>query len=246
MSNKIDFYNEENYCPWNFWEAVVAVFLTIPLILILTIPIAFLLERNMGEVIFSPSEISNFGFAIAYFIQAVVLLILLWLFVFYRNRATWYDLGIKPFSILKGIFLTLFGIIAIFFIDIVYTIFLRFIPWDTDKNKIRLLIENKNISLTMLFIVAVIIAPICEELFFRGFLFPAFKKKMTTFSAMFLSSILFAVFHLEPTQLIPLIGIGFILSFVYEKAESLIPSVLLHSLNNLIAIIILFQFIKYS
>ncbi|GAG79346.1 unnamed protein product, partial [marine sediment metagenome] len=64
--------------------------------------------------------------------------------------------------------------------------------------------------------------------------------------AMFLSSILFAVFHLEPTQLIPLIGIGFILSFVYEKAESLIPSILLHSLNNLIAIIILFQFIKYS
>jgi len=246
MNNRTDSYNEEKYCPWNFWEAVVAIFLIIPLFLILIIPIAYLLDREMGEIIFSPSEISNFGFALAYFIQTVALLILLWLFVFFRNKASWYNLGIRQFNFFKGIFLIIFGIIATSLIYFIYIIFLQFIPWDIEQNKILQLIENKNISFVMLFLVAVIIAPICEELFFRGFLYPAFKKRMNVFSAMFLSSILFAVFHLQPAQLLPLICIGFVLAFVYEKAKSLIPAILVHSLYNLAAIIILFQFIKLS
>jgi len=236
---------DENDCPWNFMEAVIAVILLIPLILILIIPIAYLIDRSMGEVFFSPSGISNFGFTLGYFVQTAAFLILLWFFVFYRNRASWYDLGIRSFNLLKGVFLLIFGIIVTFIIHITYNaIFRSIIPWDTGQTKIMQLIENENISIIMLFIVAVIIAPFCEELFFRGFLYPAFKKKMRVLPAMFLSSILFAVFHFEPAVLILLLGMGFVLAFIYEKTGSLIPSILLHLLYNLAAIIILFQ-IKY-
>jgi hypothetical protein len=82
------------------------------------------------------------------------------------------------------------------------------------------------------FIVAVVIAPVIEELFFRGLLLQRWSLKYGTTSAVVASSALFAVGHVE------LVGhflFGVVMCALYMKTRSLWVPIATHSLNNFLA-----------
>ena len=79
---------------------------------------------------------------------------------------------------------------------------------------------------------AVVVAPVVEEMFFRGFLFAGFRQRYGCRSGLLLSSAIFAVAHGDPASLIPIFILGCLLGFVFHRSGSIWPGVILHFLVN--------------
>lgn len=82
------------------------------------------------------------------------------------------------------------------------------------------------------FIVGALLAPLIEEIFFRGFLFQGFRARYGWVSGMLLSSGIFAVAHLDPVSLIPTFILGCVLAYLYHRSNSVWPGVILHVMVN--------------
>ena len=89
------------------------------------------------------------------------------------------------------------------------------------------------------FIAALIIAPIYEELIFRGVIYDDTKKLFNAKIAALVSSILFGLIHLYGgyAQVIGAIVSGLLSAYCYEKTKSLYACIFLHSLHNFIAVV---------
>lgn len=82
---------------------------------------------------------------------------------------------------------------------------------------------------TLMFIQIVLIAPIIEELSFRGILLSRFSTKWNLTTGIILSSILFGILHMNPLG--ACLG-GIVLAITYIKTQTLIAPILLHIIYN--------------
>ncbi|MCK9411040.1 MAG: CPBP family intramembrane metalloprotease [Prolixibacteraceae bacterium] len=78
----------------------------------------------------------------------------------------------------------------------------------------------------------VVLAPIVEELIFRGVIFSGFQRIYPAFWAIFFSALLFSLFHLNPWQLGPTFLLGLLLGFVRLRTGSLLAAIFTHALHN--------------
>jgi membrane protease YdiL (CAAX protease family) len=84
-------------------------------------------------------------------------------------------------------------------------------------------------------VVVITVAPVCEELFFRGVLFRVLRQRMPLWPAAIIDGILFGFVH-GSLVIVPILAVlGIILCWVYERTGSLFPTIALHSLNNTVA-----------
>lgn len=92
------------------------------------------------------------------------------------------------------------------------------------------------IPLWQMFLMIVVVAPITEELLFRGILlFPGDHLK-TTWLRVLISAVLFGLVH-NPTDLLSLytyVGMGFIFSYASKRTETVEAAMVYHFLNNLL------------
>ena len=79
---------------------------------------------------------------------------------------------------------------------------------------------------------ATVLGPILEEIFFRGFMYSAIKKKTGIIGAILLSSFLFSILHTNVIGFLPIMVLGILLAILYEKTGSLIPSIMVHMIHN--------------
>jgi membrane protease YdiL (CAAX protease family) len=79
-----------------------------------------------------------------------------------------------------------------------------------------------------------VLAPVVEEVFFRGFMFTVFAKRMGVAWAALLDGIVFGLGHAPaaPIQLVALGAFGVGLCLLYWRTQSIIPGMALHALNN--------------
>lgn len=91
------------------------------------------------------------------------------------------------------------------------------------------------------FFLAVIIAPFTEEFLFRGFLLTGFLGRYSIPSAVILSSLLFAAFHINPWQFFGAFFIGILLAWFYVTTGSLILALYGHALNNFFSLFVVSQ-----
>ena len=85
-----------------------------------------------------------------------------------------------------------------------------------------------------------ILAPIGEEIFFRGFLFTSLLKERGQIVAYGASSLLFAVVHFNLPALVPILVLGVGLAIARRVSGSLLAPIVAHSLNNLFALSVLY------
>ncbi|SHJ70216.1 Membrane protease YdiL, CAAX protease family [Rubritalea squalenifaciens DSM 18772] len=79
-------------------------------------------------------------------------------------------------------------------------------------------------------IASVIIAPFTEELLFRGILLTALRRKLGTFIALFFTSLLFSLVHVQGfTDSIHVFIMGMLLGLAYLKSRTLWPSIIAHA-----------------
>jgi membrane protease YdiL (CAAX protease family) len=79
---------------------------------------------------------------------------------------------------------------------------------------------------------AVIVAPLCEEIVFRGYLYPAAKKFAGPWAAGVFSALIFASAHSNLSALPLLFILGLVLVFIYEKTGSLWAPIAVHFCFN--------------
>jgi|GEM_PF-1838054 len=94
-------------------------------------------------------------------------------------------------------------------------------------------------KIIILFLAGVLV-PIGEELFFRAFIYKWMRNKLSIWGAAVISALIFAGIHGIPIQILMAFPIGIALALVYEKSGSLIPAIIMHSANNLLALGIAF------
>ncbi len=77
-----------------------------------------------------------------------------------------------------------------------------------------------------------VLAPIFEEILFRGLLLPAFRQRIGVVGGLSASALLFAFIHFDAQAFPLLAALGFILGFVAHKSGSLWPAIVTHGLWN--------------
>jgi uncharacterized protein len=100
-------------------------------------------------------------------------------------------------------------------------------------------VDGSTAALVAVAILVCVVAPIAEELFFRGFCFTALRRTLGMLPAAALTGIIFGAIHLGGTDIefiVPLMVFGFFLCLLYVWTDSLIPCIVLHALNNSLAL----------
>lgn len=137
-------------------------------------------------------------------------------------------LDMKKLNIVKLILNIIVSILIVRFIWIVWqhiVTLLNYSPEDTEE------------SISIIFyIYGIIIAPILEEIIFRGYILKILKK-YGTYTAIILSSIMFGLFHGTFIQAIPCIFIGIVFSTLAVKYKSILPSIIVHIITNFMSFI---------
>ncbi len=99
--------------------------------------------------------------------------------------------------------------------------------------------EKSSLVLACLMFFGIIIAPIIEEILFRGFLLPALKKSLGGRYAIIVSAALFAAVHIDVFAFMQIFILGLLLGHLYEKTKTLAASIIVHITHNLLTLIFL-------
>jgi membrane protease YdiL (CAAX protease family) len=85
----------------------------------------------------------------------------------------------------------------------------------------------------------VVAAPISEETCFRGMLFGGLRTRLPRLAAALVSALVFGALHATTgvSAVPPLIFFGFVLALLYERTGSIVPGIILHMLNNSVALL---------
>ncbi len=86
------------------------------------------------------------------------------------------------------------------------------------------------LSLTVL--LACVVGPLWEELFFRGVLYPALRRHLSRIVAMVVSATFFSLLHMSPIGFLPILGLGVLLAYLYERTGSLAGPLVVHMAHN--------------
>ena len=105
----------------------------------------------------------------------------------------------------------------------------------------KTIIETLNNNFIIIFFLACIVAPVCEEIIFRGFIYKLLYSRYTIKYAIIINSILFGIIHFDPSAIIPATILGLSLSIIRYKTKSVISTVIMHSLHNIFALIMTTQ-----
>lgn len=108
------------------------------------------------------------------------------------------------------------------------------------QTAVRLFAEVDNrLTLILMVVVIVVLAPVTEEIVFRGCLYRFIKGKIGILPGLFVSGLLFALLHHNFLTLLPLLFLGIALAYVYELSGDLKVPILLHAIFNLNTVVVI-------
>jgi hypothetical protein len=103
--------------------------------------------------------------------------------------------------------------------------------------------HNAGEFILVAFVIAVTPA-ICEEFFFRGLILKNFERVMTPSKTIFMTGLIFAIFHFNPFNLLPLILLGFFLSYSVFYSNSILTGIFIHFVNNFLSAFLVYKYGK--
>ncbi len=95
--------------------------------------------------------------------------------------------------------------------------------------------EYSPLNLILTIVVIAVLPPVLEETLFRGIVQNGLKK--SGYISIIVTAALFAVYHLSPSKTLYQFAVGLILSLVALKSGSVVPTIIIHFLNNLLVIL---------
>jgi membrane protease YdiL (CAAX protease family) len=156
-------------------------------------------------------------------------------------------LGFRSFNFWRALTALALGLLAILAASILYSTIATALHVSLQTNVDILVKRAAAQPWTTLatLIGAVLVAPFCEEIFFRGFFFQGLRLRINVWAAIVLSAIIFGLAHGDSGSLALLIVIGLLLAVLRWQTRSIWPGMALHMLNNALGAYIIFQAIQF-
>jgi uncharacterized protein len=209
---------------------------------LLTFPLANIVRDE-------PLSLSTFAWA------AIATQIPMLLFIYLRlilpRVVTWQELGLCALPLDRvlrvGLTMGLVGLLLTVFVELLLSqIGLR----PNQFEQFDFVRSAGTAGFVLVLILAAIVAPLVEELFFRGFLFGLYRRRQPLWLAYGASGALFAAAHVMPTRMntaqmaglaIGILILGTLLAWTYQRTGSLLPSIVAHALNNATGLVLLYS-----
>jgi hypothetical protein len=195
------------------------------MVLWLVLAVAISLAVNLLELDLNP------GLSVT--VLELLLLVPVWWLAVRKPGVGWRDLGLRGFGG-RALGLGCGLMILSYFFNLIYSVILSQFGLQMQADLTPMLAELD--SPWLLLFGAVVVAPIVEEIFFRGFLFAGLRGRYGWQKAALLSAAFFAVVHLQPTAIVPIFLLGLIFAYLYERSGSIWPAVLMHVSSNALAL----------
>lgn len=186
-------------------------------------------------------------FTIAYVFQVLITILLVLIFTLVLNRARLSDLGVRNvrgrdylrYGLLGGVLLMMF----IIGLGVIINLLHPDIKPQLFEDMLRS--ASSSGSFVILLIMGSVLAPISEELYYRGMIYPVFRSYLGTFWGAIVAGLLFGLVHWDLWRAIPLAAGGAILCYIYEKSGSILVSALAHGVwNGIMACIVYFSIVN--
>lgn len=175
-------------------------------------------------------------------VQTGLLFVIVYLVVVFWRGVPWRDLGFVPLPEKWGIRAAAIALLSFPLVGLI-TWIQQQITGEKLQNPQMELIAPAEFSLSaylMTLLVVAIVAPVAEEVLFRGVLYRWLRERIGIVFALILSSLIFSVVH-GVVALIPAIAVlGLILGWIYERTQSIWAPILVHGIYNAIVTTILY------
>jgi membrane protease YdiL (CAAX protease family) len=145
--------------------------------------------------------------------------------------------GLRRIPIGRGLAYAFGAFVAFYIFTFVWTLALDATQEDDLAQELGA--EDSSTNLLLVAFLVAIVAPIAEEIFFRGFLFPALWRWRGWIFGAVASGLVFGLVHATGTPivfLVPLSVLGFLLCALYKYTGSLLPGMGVHAFNNSFAL----------
>jgi membrane protease YdiL (CAAX protease family) len=168
----------------------------------------------------------------------LLFLVPVWWFTVRKYHVRLSALGFRSFRP-SALGLVVVSLFAIFVFNALYGLLLMQFGWESQPDMTPLL--RRLSSPWPLFVAVVLVAPLAEETFFRGFVFGGLRARYDWRTAAAISSALFAAVHLQLLFFIPAFVFGFVFAWLYQRSGSIWPGMILHALVNGISLAIVYS-----
>ena len=175
-----------------------------------------------------------------------LIIVFILFFAIQEHKESLRSLGLTCQNFFHNVFYGIVGYIAIlpvlFLVLLLTTLVTSFFKYASKEQvMVDLFMKHNNptfLIYTSLF--AAIAGPIVEELFFRGFMYSAVKKYVGIFPSIFITAALFAALHAHAVGFLPIMVLGILLAYLYEKTGTLVSSITVHVMHNFSMVLLVF------
>ncbi len=179
--------------------------------------------------------------AIAYVVAVTVTIFVPWFVV--KNKTTREELGIRGLPTWSDLLLAPIGFIVFMFVStILLALMQKFLPginWEQAQDVgFNNLISQSDFMLT--FIMLVVVAPVAEEVIFRGWLYGKLRSKIPAIPAIILVSILFGIVHGQWNVGVTVFVMSIVMCTIREITGTIWGGILVHIIKNGIAFYLLY------
>ena len=225
---------------WNMWDVckVAILFLFFGYIMILS-------EAFLSRIL-PVFKTGNFRMMVNSSVLDTLAVVFIIYFTVVQYKEPLAALGISARNFLKNVFYGVVGYIALvpvlILILTIIAVIINMTKYVPERQPVvELFLKEKGLAfLTYSSLFAAIIGPMIEELFFRGFLYGALKKYIGIFWSMTATAVLFAALHAHMVGFFPIMALGILLAYIYEKTGTLVSSITVHMIHNLSMVFLVF------
>ena len=223
--------------PWGWRDIIRAILMSILgiVVLLVLLVIAMIVRQLMG----APSDLIVLTTSIEIGFYGIILLAVYWTTV-RRYHSPWAELGLRPVP-LGWLVLAPLLVVGMLAAGGAITAAIGALQGQPFVNpQVKDMTQGQQLTLTHLIVLLIgtaVVAPIVEELFFRGMLYPLLRRRLPAWIAIGANAAIVAVLHFIPILLPMLFLMGLLLTFVRARTNSVVPSILIHALNNAVFVL---------
>lgn len=216
------------------------------IIIFLSAGYAFVFARSYMVHSFAVFSNPNFLMVFDTAVMNIVGIAVVFYFVLRKYGQKMSAMGLAGVDMVRGIFFGAAGYIALIPVLVAVmavTFFVvRSIGYEPPVQPIvEVFMEEKETSvLWMSALFAAVFGPIAEEIFFRGFMYPAVREKWGKAVGIIGTSVIFSFLHAHVAGFMPIIALGILLAYLYEKTGSLMVPMAVHMIHNLGMVMLVF------
>ncbi|MBU1672427.1 MAG: CPBP family intramembrane metalloprotease [Actinobacteria bacterium] len=213
---------------WPLWEPVLV--FTVTFVLFALIKLLLLWLGGAGEDMATWEFVAQIGLEVAFFGFLVAAALY---YVLKVHGATLAAVGLKWGHFTGDVGWGVLAGLLSFIFDIFFILFLRGMGWGLYGSVFERA-ANSSVSaweVITLVLGAVILAPIAEEIFFRGYLYSSIRNRYGIQVSLLITASLFAVAHLD-LSFMPRFVFGYLAGLAYEYRRNLAAPIVAHAVAN--------------